>query len=106
MRTKQHLKSTFTSFQVHPGLLSAIIGLMITTPSMSTPHVPGMTLATTSNIPPYYIRGKGPRISADIRGICPEYSSHGYLLISRAYATDICRYPLGGTQALTLTEKN
>ena len=40
-----------------------------------------------------YIRGKGPRISADIRGICPGYNSHGYLPISRAYATDICRDP-------------
>ena len=51
------------------------------------------------------IHGKGPRISADIRGICPGYSSHPYLPISWAYATDICRYPVGGTQTLTLTEE-
>ena len=65
-------------------------------------HVPPAHHAWPKN----YIRGKGPRISADIRGICPGYNSHGYLPISRAYATDICQYPVGGTQTLTLTEKN
>ena len=51
------------------------------------------------------IRGKGPSLRADICGICPGYNSHGYLPISRAYATDICGYPVGGTRTLTLTEK-
>ena len=48
----------------------------------------------------YNVRGKGPRISANIRGICPGYNSHGYLPMSRAYATDVCRYP----RALAVTE--
>ena len=41
-----------------------------------------------------------------VRGKGPGYSSHGYLPISRAYATDICLYPAGGSQTLTLTEEN
>ena len=34
-----------------------------------------------------------PGISADIRGICPGYRQISVAAVSRAYATDIRRYP-------------
>ena len=57
-------------------------------PRMGVSYQDHVSVASRVHIDIDYIRCKGLRISADIRGICPGYSSHGYLPISWAYATN------------------